>query len=362
MNEKKNKEKRPVDMTLKQIEREVRSVGGRLSVRGGFVEACRIGELLFEAKKRLGHGRYGPWLKSVGVHRRNAQIYVKVAASPLWHQWSRNANPNSHLPPFTLADGLQVIRDGERNQRKSKRVMDAVAGHGLPNEPDFRIEEGDFRQVRIDPESVDCCVYDPPWDKPSVPLYGAAAEVAARILKPGGLALVYLPHSSLPEALSLSVPHLQWLWPLCLTISGNMTAYAHGRLKIRHRTIGLFSKGNPRPHSGRWIYDHYHMKDFDPNGKAVHDWAQSFKGLAIFLARLTRVGDMIADLTLGSGTTACVVKALGGRSFVGCDIDRIAIARVRKRLAEIELGSFRDEGEETPGEAERSAILPFHGR
>jgi len=46
-------------------------------------------------------------------------------------------------------------------------------------------------------------------------------------------------------------------------------------------------------------------------------------------------GDLVADFFCGSGTTLAVAKRLG-RRWLGCDINRDAIAITRQRLAEIE--------------------------
>ena len=43
----------------------------------------------------------------------------------------------------------------------------------------------------------------------------------------------------------------------------------------------------------------------------------------------------MADLTLGSGTTAVAVARAGqGRTFVGCEVDRVHCAVARRRVAE----------------------------
>lgn len=43
---------------------------------------------------------------------------------------------------------------------------------------------------------------------------------------------------------------------------------------------------------------------------------------------------LVVDPFVGSGTTAAVCQRLG-RRFVGCDVDAVAVATARRRLAEV---------------------------
>jgi hypothetical protein len=64
------------------------------------------------------------------------------------------------------------------------------------------IYHGDFRDryaAILPPASVQLVLTDPPYDEASVDLFGAAAEAASQVLRPGGSLLVYTGHKYIAE-------------------------------------------------------------------------------------------------------------------------------------------------------------------
>src|SRR5437762_10705349 len=66
-----------------------------------------------------------------------------------------------------------------------KKSRGAVAPDTLPAEVQG-IHHCDFRTLELPDASVDLIFTDPPYDRDSVPLYGDMANIAARVLRPGG--------------------------------------------------------------------------------------------------------------------------------------------------------------------------------
>jgi len=70
-------------------------------------------------------------------------------------------------------------------------------------------------------------------------------------------------------------------------------------------------------------------KDWDEWQKPVGESVQLLKFLS-------KPGDLIADLCVGSGTVAVATALVGeGRRFVGCDIDETIVPAALTRVAQV---------------------------
>src|SRR5262249_36957206 len=78
---------------------------------------------------------------------------------------------------------LRQLRDDEKKAVLHREIYIQSEG----------IVIGDFREMakEIPDNSVQLIFMDPPYDRDSLPLYEAAAEIGARILKPGGSLITY---------------------------------------------------------------------------------------------------------------------------------------------------------------------------
>jgi site-specific DNA-methyltransferase (adenine-specific) len=216
----------------------------------------------------------------------------------------------------------------------------------LPDGVDLRL--GDFREVLkdIEPGSVDAIITDPPYPAEFLPLYGirdgheedgladfreeGLAEIAARILKPGGICAVMVGQSYLPEIFERMTDGgaLTYQWTLAyLTPGGQATQLWQRKVNTFWKPILVYTKGQ---YDGPWIGD-VATSDVNDNDKNHHHWGQSESGMADLLDRLTQPGDLVCDPFLGGGTTAVVAHRLG-RRFIGCDIDEAHITTTTERF------------------------------
>jgi SAM-dependent methyltransferase len=303
-------------------------------LRRTLADAILAGHALNAAKEQTAHGDWLPLLARRGIPDRSAALYMQLARHAD-HPQIRNVANLPTLPSVRKA--LAAARDHEREELRRDR-----AKRYRPCDDPPELHCCRFQDLQVADNSVDLVVVDPPWDRGHVKLFGQAARVAARILRPGGLALVYPSHHALPRILADVGRHLTWVWPLSIHYPGNFSRQVLRRIKARNHLLLLWSKGPPRPHpAGRlWFYDSYQVKEQE--FKDGHAWQQSFTALAYFVHRLTEPGDVVVDLTVGGGTTAAVCRAIGGRKFVGCDCDALAIQATRNRVAGIKPGSSRD--------------------
>lgn len=246
-------------------------------------------------------------------------------------------------------------------ERKAAEA-EAAAEDGpiLPDGVDLRV--GDFREVfaedgpngdgidEFPAGSVDAIITDPPYPEKFLGLFGRTppridpdtgesyydefeeeglAEIAARILKPGGICAVMVGQSYLPEILTRMEHSLAYHWMIAyLTPGGQAVQLWDRKVNTFWKPVLIFVKGE---YGGDWLGD-VARSDVNDNDKDHHHWGQSESGMADLIERLTKPGQLICDPFLGGGTTAVVAHALA-RRFVGCDTDETCIAITTERFA-----------------------------
>ena len=218
--------------------------------------------------------------------------------------------------------------------------------------PEVGIVNADFRDLERHvgdlTAKADLLFCDPPWVKEYRHLLPAFGEMAARLLKPGGILLTYTMQSAIPEFLDAISPHLDYQWLMAavnfdaMPTEGRITQ-SHGQSKINGgcvivgwRPLLLFSKGplkTPRQVNDL-VFNPEKEKRLHPEG-----WQQPLSEARYFVEKLSRPGDLIVDLFAGAGTSALAVALAGqGRRFIGCDVNpkcvRIAVNRVAEGLAD----------------------------
>jgi len=219
----------------------------------------------------------------------------------------------------------------------------------LPDGVDLR--HGDFREVLSELSGVDAIITDPPYPAKFLELFGrkppkvdpdtmisrydefegdGLAEVAARILKPGGICAVMVGQSYLPEIIERLSGALAYHWTLAyLTPGGQAVQLWDRKVNTFWKPILVYVNGD---YAGDWLGD-VTRSDVNDNDKQHHHWGQSESGMADLIERLTKPGQLICDPFLGGGTTAVVAHELG-RRFVGCDVDETCIATTTARFVD----------------------------
>jgi len=190
---------------------------------------------------------------------------------------------------------------------------------------------GDFYQLcsRIPPDSVDLIFTDPPYDADSIVLYARLSEVAARVLKPGGLCLAYSGERHLPQAIAALSERLSYLWLACIRHSGG---------ELRFRDLHIYNGWKPIIICGKdpiepwwdWFSDTYS----GGKEKENHPWQQAVSEAEHFIAALCPPGGLVLDPMCGSGTTLVAAKSLS-RRYLGIDLDSDAVKTSLARLMEV---------------------------
>jgi hypothetical protein len=156
------------------------------------------------------------------------------------------------------------------------------------------------------------------------------ADLASRVLVEGGLFAMYCGQYWLPEVMRQLGEHLTYRWMIASMWDGDANVVHlddQQRVTSKWKPILLFSKGGLK-RSVPWT-DLSHVMSRE---KEWHDWQQPLEEVEMLVRIFSQPGDLVVDPCGGGFTTAIACHRLG-RCFVGCDIDKAAVAQGQERLA-----------------------------
>ncbi len=220
----------------------------------------------------------------------------------------------------------QIEEDEQRREEQRESFEQAVAA-----EEALGVHHGEFNDVLrdFDEDSFDHIITDPPYHERHLHLYGELAEVAERVVKPGGLVAAIAPHNFLPSVINKMSPHLDWFWQWVM-VQDEPTILAKKKVGIRYKPIVVFQVP---PETALDKQAHDIITPYDRE-KDEHKWQQPVRTTAELITDLTEPNDRICDPMAGSGTTG--IAALDeGRRAVLIDSDEDALTTARERLSEV---------------------------
>lgn len=293
-------------------------------------------EIVLRASQRM--GQMLPAIMDHGGDRRSEvvssstrelEIPANISAKQQWTARQIATIPEPVFEKFvtngrelTQKRALRIAREHKAAERRAE-VFNVE-----PVNPSIDARHGDFREVLQDVEGVDAIITDPPYPQAFVTLFYDFGHLAARVLKPNGIAAVMVGQTHLLEYLQLLSAHLNYRWTGAYLTSGPRTRMHQAKVATGWKPILFFQRKDAADIS--FLLDDVFASGADD--KRFHHWGQSESGFASLIERLTSPGALIVDPFLGGGTTAVVCRDLG-RRFIGCDIDADAIATTRERLA-----------------------------
>ena len=214
------------------------------------------------------------------------------------------------------------------NQKRRERADLRVNGDPLPRQ--VKLYNCDFRKVgrKIQNDSVDIVLTDPPYGREYLPLWDDLGAFAARVLKPGSLLVSYSGKAYLGHAIIALSKHLTYVW--CLAVVHNhRTSRNHDKRVIDSwKPLLVFGKGTSRFRETVWDV-------FQGTGtsKEHHDWQQGLDEAVHYLDALVPAGSLVVDPCLGSGTSGVAAKRCGMK-FAGCEIDPETFQQAKGRIAQ----------------------------
>ncbi len=299
----------------------------RSAFAGALEPARRCGELLMQAKRKVGHGAWLPWLAAhcPTIAQRTAHTYMRIA-----RRWSELTQIRNTVADLSLRQALKLLAS-QRHGRERDRAAALAAlpsGEGIESAV-CRVIVGDLADMTDIPAgSVDAIITDPPYGHEHLALYETLGRRAAEWLRPGGSLVCMTGQAHLPTVLASLGEHLTYNW---------MLSYQTPDCSLRVYGRSVFCEWKPVLWFVRGPYDGPFIRDVVTSGerdKRFHDWQQSESGFAALVELFTRPGDVVLDPFCGSGTTGVAALRLD-RRFVGIEVDAGTADIARRRLAAV---------------------------
>ncbi|WUI02081.1 DNA methyltransferase [Spirillospora sp. NBC_00431] len=224
------------------------------------------------------------------------------------------------------ANEIKRRKREEREQAKEEERRNADATPLVTI--DAEIRHCPLTKLDLEPDSVDLIFTDPPYPSEFLPLWSDLGALAAKALKPGGLVVAYTGQMFLPEVMRRMGEHLPYWWTYAVTHTGAFFQLMARRTQVGWKPLLVYRKPGGAPFPA-WTND---IVTEGRSEKTGHEWQQAEAEAAYWIEKLSRRGDLIVDPFLGSGTTAAASVRLG-RRFIGCDVDPLAVARTKERVA-----------------------------
>ena len=189
---------------------------------------------------------------------------------------------------------------------------------------------GDSRTLadEIKPESVDMIFTDPVYK--NIEDYRWLAEVACRVLKPSGMALVFTGVAEIYDCLKAMVEGgLVYRWQIPL--------YKANQQNFMYSPVGR-NKYTPcfwmdRNHTSKPIHPAVDIRKvtYPDSMKSGFEWAKSPSYIAHYLRAFTNEGDLVFDPFSGLGTLPAIAKKFQ-RNFIAFEINPERASQAMERV------------------------------
>lgn len=191
------------------------------------------------------------------------------------------------------------------------------------------LQIGDVRSLPLAAGSVDLIYTDPPYLKEYLPLYGALAREAKRVLKPGGFVFAMCGGMYLNQIFRMfDDAGLDYFWEFHHFQNNDAPFIWPRRVVAKTKSVIAYSNGPGLPRvSGV-------QSRFDATGGAMklyHHWGQDVGSARYYIDYFSRPGDLVVDPFVGGGSYAVACKLLG-RRFIGFDVDEAALRSAAAHL------------------------------
>ena len=258
----------------------------------------------------------------VGVNLRTAERRLEAAALP--EPLKKAVKSGEKSVKQAKAEHKKATRKAKKAKAKATKPAD------LPPVPDrCTLICSPIADVKIEPNSIDWIITDPPYPKDALGVYEALSAFAAHALKPGGSLVCMVGQSYLPTVIAALSSRMEYHWTLAyLTPGGQAVQLWQRKVNTFWKPLLWFRKPGPEPKD--WIGD-VCRSDVNDNDKRHHGWGQSESGMRDVIERFTFPGQVVCDPFLGGGTTGVVALDMD-RVFIGIDRDQKCLDAFRARL------------------------------
>jgi len=264
-------------------------------------------------------------LKELDVTKRDSSNWQNIAEIPQSDFEKHIEKTKKRKAELTTAGVLGLAKDIKRDmlrKEKSEQGKDII----LPN--DIKLYNDDFRNVKIERESIDLILTDPPYPKEYLPLWIGLGEFARKHLKENGYLIVYSGQLYINWIMSRLSEKLNYCWMFAYWF--NQTQLVHARNVIcEWKPILVFKNGDP----GKFRDTMSDFINFDKRNKDLHDWQQGEIAPGFFVDHFTDIGNMVCDPFAGSGTFIDVALKMN-RKAIGIEIEEENCNIIKQRITE----------------------------
>ena len=261
-------------------------------------------------------------LKDAGISTSQAHRFEKLADIPEeeFEEWIEAKERGGKIIKAT--EVVAAITSRKREQ-KAAEILKAA-----PPELPQNLFVGDFREYakHIPDESIELIFTDPPYDRESIPLFEDMAQIAARVLRPGGSLIAYCGQIQLPYVLEGMGRHLRYWWVNACIHSGRHGQMDKYGIRVGWKPMVWFVKGT-RGDVQTIVWD----TATGGAEKSHHEWQQAESEAAYYIERLCSSSGIVWEPFGGGGTTLVACESLG-RKWVACEINPASAARIADRL------------------------------
>ncbi len=278
------------------------------------------------------------WLKDesisiVNVHNANTfdcRIKIPKKEHPIIHERVKAGETQEQIAADYKVNQsriAQIIKQEAKKEEKKQELEKLIEiAASLPAQDRWSVFEGDIHNVKLEKNSIDAIITDPPYPKDYLPLWEELGKFAQYHLKVGGVLLAMTGSVYLPQVFEMLGKYLTYQWVLACILNGqHLDVYAAKVNNNMWKPILVYRNGGEPVNIGSDLFTN------DKRDKNYHEWGQGVEGYLWQIEHFTKPNDLICDPFLGGGTTGVAAVKLQ-RRFVGFDIDVESVKISRSRL------------------------------
>ena len=304
-------------------------------IQGAFLNALergiRIGKLLIQEKEDLKHGSWMDWIdQNLDFQWSQAKKYMQIYKN----QKLLNSDSRRYLALSSInliLTEIRKIKKGDKDNYDDSRERELFDTLPLPDK--IKVIHADFKDVEIEPESVDHIITDPPYPIEFIECWEMLSRIAERILKPSGFLIAYSGHINLNKVIRILDENLIFYW-MCALIHKGSTQIVHPRNMIASFKPILIYQKEPFKRHDNIMEDVIEGSGREKDG---HPWQQAEEEINLFIEKFTNPNDLILDPFAGSGTIPVACFNLS-RRVMAIDKEEENILKIKRRIKKSETG------------------------